>query len=121
MPEKASSTALLDQTQSVIPKNVSRKSIFSAQRNFGARAGLDSAPRAAAAGYTDRDSVLRRLSFGFAQARNEWESVMPTVYPCVPGHEIVGRVVKVGQRGQEVQGRRHCRGRLHGGFVRRVP
>src|SRR5881396_21935 len=30
------------------------------------------------------------------QARNEWESVMPTVYPCVPGHEIVGRVVKAG-------------------------
>jgi uncharacterized zinc-type alcohol dehydrogenase-like protein len=21
---------------------------------------------------------------------------MPTVYPCVPGHEIVGRVVKTG-------------------------
>jgi uncharacterized zinc-type alcohol dehydrogenase-like protein len=30
------------------------------------------------------------------QARNEWQSVMPTAYPCVPGHEIVGRVVKVG-------------------------
>jgi uncharacterized zinc-type alcohol dehydrogenase-like protein len=30
------------------------------------------------------------------QARNEWESVMPTVYPCVPGHEIVGRVTAVG-------------------------
>jgi uncharacterized zinc-type alcohol dehydrogenase-like protein len=29
-------------------------------------------------------------------ARNEWSSVMPTVYPCVPGHEIVGRVVSVG-------------------------
>jgi uncharacterized zinc-type alcohol dehydrogenase-like protein len=29
------------------------------------------------------------------QARNEW-SGMPTVYPCVPGHEIVGRVTKVG-------------------------
>ncbi len=29
-------------------------------------------------------------------ARNEWSSVMQTVYPCVPGHEIVGRVVKVG-------------------------
>src|SRR5690242_5901135 len=28
--------------------------------------------------------------------RDEWHSVMPTVYPCVPGHEIVGRVVKVG-------------------------
>jgi len=30
------------------------------------------------------------------QARNEWQEMMPTVYPCVPGHEIVGRVVKVG-------------------------
>jgi uncharacterized zinc-type alcohol dehydrogenase-like protein len=30
------------------------------------------------------------------QARNEWNDVMPTVYPCVPGHEIVGRVTKVG-------------------------
>lgn len=29
------------------------------------------------------------------QVRNEW-SAMPTVYPCVPGHEIVGRVTKVG-------------------------
>ncbi len=30
------------------------------------------------------------------QVRNEWSSVMPTVYPIVPGHEIVGRVTKVG-------------------------
>ena len=30
------------------------------------------------------------------QVRNEWKEVMPTVYPCVPGHEIVGRVVEVG-------------------------
>src|SRR5947207_9168774 len=30
------------------------------------------------------------------QVRNEWEKAMPTVYPCVPGHEIVGRVVKAG-------------------------
>jgi uncharacterized zinc-type alcohol dehydrogenase-like protein len=30
------------------------------------------------------------------QVRNEWKEVMPTVYPCVPGHEIVGRVAKVG-------------------------
>src|SRR5512133_3326270 len=29
------------------------------------------------------------------QVRNEW-SAMPTIYPCVPGHEIVGRVTKVG-------------------------
>ncbi len=30
------------------------------------------------------------------QVRNEWKSVMPTVYPCVPGHEIVGRVAAAG-------------------------
>lgn len=29
--------------------------------------------------------------------RNEWKDAMPTVYPCVPGHEIVGRVTKVGR------------------------
>jgi uncharacterized zinc-type alcohol dehydrogenase-like protein len=28
--------------------------------------------------------------------RDEWHALMPTVYPCVPGHEIVGRVKKVG-------------------------
>ncbi|APW64117.1 NAD(P)-dependent alcohol dehydrogenase [Paludisphaera borealis] len=28
--------------------------------------------------------------------RNEWSEFMPTVYPIVPGHEIVGRVSKVG-------------------------
>jgi uncharacterized zinc-type alcohol dehydrogenase-like protein len=30
------------------------------------------------------------------QVRNQWKEVMPTTYPCVPGHEIVGRVVKAG-------------------------
>src|SRR3978361_2357765 len=29
--------------------------------------------------------------------RDEWHDMMPTVYPCVPGHEIIGRVTKVGQ------------------------
>ncbi|GAB1487656.1 NAD(P)-dependent alcohol dehydrogenase [Opitutaceae bacterium] len=29
-------------------------------------------------------------------ARNEWSGVMPASYPCVPGHEIVGRVTEVG-------------------------
>jgi uncharacterized zinc-type alcohol dehydrogenase-like protein len=28
--------------------------------------------------------------------RDHWNSVMPTIYPIVPGHEIVGRVTKVG-------------------------
>ncbi|MDF0643927.1 MAG: NAD(P)-dependent alcohol dehydrogenase [Nitrospira sp.] len=30
------------------------------------------------------------------QVRNEWKRAAPTVYPCVPGHEIVGRVTRVG-------------------------
>ena len=30
------------------------------------------------------------------QVRDEWNEFMPTVYPCIPGHEIVGRVTKVG-------------------------
>lgn len=29
-------------------------------------------------------------------ARNEWSDFLPTVYPAVPGHEIVGRVVATG-------------------------
>ena len=30
--------------------------------------------------------------------RNEWGG---TIYPCVPGHEIVGRIVKVGREGRK--------------------
>jgi len=30
------------------------------------------------------------------QVRDEWHEMMPTVYPVVPGHEIVGRVTAVG-------------------------
>ncbi|MCK6447170.1 MAG: NAD(P)-dependent alcohol dehydrogenase [Planctomycetes bacterium] len=49
-----------------------------------------------------RDVKLEVLYCGIChsdlhQARDEWKSVMPTVYPCVPGHEIVGRVVEVGR------------------------
>jgi uncharacterized zinc-type alcohol dehydrogenase-like protein len=28
--------------------------------------------------------------------RNEFENAIPTTYPCVPGHEIIGRVAKTG-------------------------
>ena len=31
------------------------------------------------------------------QVRNEWQNAMPTVYPVVPGHEIIGRVAKTGR------------------------
>jgi alcohol dehydrogenase (NADP+) len=50
---------------------------------------------------TDSDVQIEILFCGVChsdlhQARNEWSGVMPTVYPCVPGHEIVGKVTKVG-------------------------
>jgi alcohol dehydrogenase (NADP+) len=32
------------------------------------------------------------------QVRDEWNAWGPTVYPCVPGHEIIGRVVAVGDK-----------------------
>ena len=32
------------------------------------------------------------------QVRNEWQGTIPTQYPCVPGHEIVGRVTAVGNK-----------------------
>jgi uncharacterized zinc-type alcohol dehydrogenase-like protein len=50
---------------------------------------------------TEHDVQLEILFCGIChsdlhQVRNEWSGVMPTVYPCVPGHEIVGRVTQVG-------------------------
>ncbi len=47
---------------------------------------------------TDRDIQIEILFCGVCHSdlhtvRNEWGG---TVYPCVPGHEIVGRVTKVG-------------------------
>jgi uncharacterized zinc-type alcohol dehydrogenase-like protein len=49
----------------------------------------------------DRDVQIDILFCGICHSdihfsRNEWASVMPANYPCVPGHEIVGRVAKVG-------------------------
>jgi uncharacterized zinc-type alcohol dehydrogenase-like protein len=50
---------------------------------------------------TEHDVQIEILFCGICHSdlhtvRNEWSSIMPTVYPCVPGHEIVGRVTKVG-------------------------
>ena len=95
MNEKAS-TALLDETQSNIKKTYSAK-VYSAQ----------SASSALAPGSIQRreprpqDVQIEILYCGVCHSdlhtvRNEWEVVMTTTYPCVPGHEIVGRVVKAG-------------------------
>ena len=50
---------------------------------------------------TENDVQIEILFCGICHsdlhmARNEWSGTLPTVYPCVPGHEIVGRVTKVG-------------------------
>jgi alcohol dehydrogenase (NADP+) len=50
---------------------------------------------------TDRDVQIEILFCGICHSdlhsvRNEWSEFMPTNYPIVPGHEIVGRVTKVG-------------------------
>jgi uncharacterized zinc-type alcohol dehydrogenase-like protein len=50
---------------------------------------------------TEHDVRIEILFCGICHSdlhsvRNEWSEFMPTVYPIVPGHEIVGRVAKVG-------------------------
>jgi alcohol dehydrogenase (NADP+) len=50
---------------------------------------------------TERDVQIEILFCGICHSdlhmvRNEWSNIMPTVYPIVPGHEIVGRVTRVG-------------------------
>ncbi|MGA2746123.1 MAG: NAD(P)-dependent alcohol dehydrogenase, partial [Candidatus Sulfotelmatobacter sp.] len=50
---------------------------------------------------TENDVQIEILYCGICHSdlhsvRNEWSEFMPTVYPIVPGHEIVGRVARVG-------------------------
>jgi D-arabinose 1-dehydrogenase-like Zn-dependent alcohol dehydrogenase len=76
--------------------HVQRKSLFRRQRHIAVCFHHHRAPR------SHRHDVQIEILFcgichsDLHQARNEWSGVMPTVYPCVPGHEIVGRVTKVG-------------------------
>ncbi len=63
---------------------------------------------------------LRRCHSDLHQVRNEWQSVMPTVYPCVPGHEIVGRVARVGRDVKRFREKRSGCGGLHGVLLPRV-
>ncbi|ACC79336.1 Alcohol dehydrogenase GroES domain protein [Nostoc punctiforme PCC 73102] len=50
---------------------------------------------------TEHDVQIEILFCGICHSdlhsvRNEWSSIISTVYPIVPGHEIVGRVTEVG-------------------------
>ena len=52
-------------------------------------------------GLLPRDVQIEVLFCGIChsdlhQVRNEWKKAMPTTYPIVPGHEIVGRAAGVG-------------------------
>lgn len=82
-------------------------------RTFTARAYAAASPTAAMAPFTiprrapgPHDVQIEILYCGVCHSdlhtvRNEWESALPTVYPCVPGHEIVGRVAKAGKDGKK--------------------
>jgi len=94
MNDKASAIALLDETQSRKTYPAKAYSARSATSALAPGSIQRRAPR-------PQDIQIEILYCGVCHSdlhtvRNEWESVMATVYPCVPGHEIVGRVVKAG-------------------------
>jgi hypothetical protein len=84
------------------------KSISQTEKTYVARAYAAQSPTSGMAPFTIRrraprpqDVQIDILYCGVChsdlhQVRNQWQNAMPTVYPCVPGHEIVGRVVKTG-------------------------
>jgi len=50
---------------------------------------------------TEHDVQIEILFCGICHSdlhtvRNEWSGAVPTAYPCIPGHEIVGRITRVG-------------------------
>lgn len=54
-------------------------------------------------GLEEKDVQIEILFCGICHSdvhlvRGEWSEAMPTVYPIVPGHEIVGRVTHVGSK-----------------------
>jgi uncharacterized zinc-type alcohol dehydrogenase-like protein len=77
-------------------------------RTFPAKAFAAQSPKSGLAPYSfqrrsprPEDVQIEILYCGVCHSdlhstRDEWHAVMPTVYPCVPGHEIVGRVVQAG-------------------------
>jgi uncharacterized zinc-type alcohol dehydrogenase-like protein len=90
--EQRSATAVQDEDQT--RKNTRAYSATSATSPLGA----STIPRREP---TATDVRIEILFCGICHsdlhyARDEWHDVMPTVYPCVPGHEIVGRVTDVG-------------------------
>src|SRR5262245_32099640 len=88
--------------QAVKTETPSRASTFAARAYAAASATSRLAPTTIQRREPGRQDVQIEILYcgvchsDVHQVRNEWQSAMPTVYPCVPGHEIVGRVVKAG-------------------------
>ncbi len=96
MSNTGSSATLEVENQPQVPRTYTAKA-YAAQSATSALAG-SSIPRRSP---RPQDIQIDILYCGVChsdlhQVRDEWKSVAPTVYPCVPGHEIVGRVVKAG-------------------------
>jgi uncharacterized zinc-type alcohol dehydrogenase-like protein len=90
--QQQSGTAVQDRDQ--MRKNTKAYAATSASSPLGATTIPRREP-------TDTDVQIEILFCGVCHsdlhyARNEWHEFLPTVYPCVPGHEIVGRVTEVG-------------------------
>lgn len=89
-------------------RQVPTKDSSSKPQTFPAKAFATHSPTTALAPFTvprrsprPQDVQIQILYCGVChsdlhQVRNEWKEAFATVYPIVPGHEIVGRVVKVG-------------------------
>lgn len=80
------------------PRDVGRGRAYAAPKADGALEPIGIRLRPLGA----RDVLLDVLYCGVChsdihQARNEWSDWNPTRYPCVPGHEIIGRVRAVGR------------------------
>ncbi len=98
------------------------KAYSAASSDVAAGLDHDPAPRPDRPRRADRDPLLRHLPLRPAlRPRRVARRRCPTVYPCVPGHEIVGRVTKVGLGRHEVQGGRPRRRRLPGRFGPHLP
>lgn len=94
----------MNETTSTAPaKDTSAEATTYAAKSFGAQsADSDLGPVTIKRREPRPEDVQIKILFcgvchsDLHQVRDEWHEVMPTVYPCVPGHEIVGRVTKVG-------------------------
>ena len=78
------------------------------QQTYTAKAFAAQSPTSGVAAFTiprraplPKDVQIEILYCGVCHSdvhtvHNDWVAIMPTTYPCVPGHEIVGRVMKTG-------------------------